>query len=128
MVDKLIAELPAGLDTHISQDGMNLSGGQKQKIALARALLKKPQIILLDEPTSSMDNISEKYIFDCIKKLNIICVVISHRLSTIMHFDRIIVIDNGEIKEEGSHEKLLQNNILYSKIYMSEGDLLSKTK
>lgn len=124
MVDKLIDEMPAGLDTHISQDGMNLSGGQKQKIALARALLKKPQIILMDEPTSSMDNISEKYIFDCIKKLNIICIVISHRLSTIMNFDKIIVIDNGEIKEEGNHEKLLDNKQLYSKIYAGKDNSL----
>ncbi|MGN8786445.1 ATP-binding cassette domain-containing protein [Blautia sp. HCP3S3_D9] len=120
MVDKLIEEMPAGMDTHISQDGMNLSGGQKQKIALARALLKKPKVLLMDEPTSSMDNLSEKQILNCIKDLDLICIVISHRLSTIMNFDRIVVINDGKIEEEGNHELLLHNKGLYSKIYMNE--------
>ena len=120
MVDKLIEEMPAGMDTHISQDGMNLSGGQKQKIALARALLKKPKVLLMDEPTSSMDNLSEKRILNCIKDLDLICIVISHRLSTIMNFDRIVVINDGKIEEEGNHELLLHKNGLYSKIYMNE--------
>ncbi len=120
MVDKLIEEMPAGMDTHISQDGMNLSGGQKQKIALARALLKKPEMLLLDEPTSSMDNLSEKHILDCIKELDIICIVISHRLSTIIHFDKILVMNNGIIEEEGNHEMLLNSKKLYSKIYSNE--------
>ena len=72
------------------------------------------------EPTSSMDNLSEKHILDCIKELDLICIVISHRLSTIGHFDRIIVINDGKVEEEGTHEHLIHNRGLYSQIYMNE--------
>ncbi len=75
---------------------------------------------MLDEPTSSMDNLSEKHILDCIKELDIICIVISHRLSTIIHFDKILVMNNGIIEEEGNHEMLLNSKKLYSKIYSNE--------
>nr|WP_255376361.1 ATP-binding cassette domain-containing protein [Massilimicrobiota sp. An134] len=119
-LDSLIRELPMGLETNISQSGMNLSGGQKQKIALARVLMKKPELLLLDEPTASLDNISEKIIMNNIKSLDIACIVISHRLSTIQYFDRIIVLDKGEILEEGTHEELMSNKKSYYNMFSNE--------
>ena len=86
-IDKIIENLPLGIYTNISESGMNLSGGQKQKIALARSLYRNPDILLLDEPTSSLDNISEKYIVEKLKDYDMMMIVVSHRLSSISHFD-----------------------------------------
>lgn len=115
-LDHLIKELPAGLDTHISQTGMNLSGGQKQKIAIARALLKKPQIILFDEATSAMDQISENHIWSRVKELDAMCILVSHNINTIKQFDRIIVLDQGKIVGEGRHNDLLYSCDIYKKL------------
>ena len=104
----------------LHSSALGLSGGQQQRLCIARALAVQPEVILLDEPTSSMDNLSEKHILDCIKELDLICIVISHRLSTIGHFDRIIVINDGKVEEEGTHEHLIHNRGLYSQIYMNE--------
>ena len=116
-VDEIIEALPMGYDTQISEGGMNLSGGQMQRIAIARALVKTPELILMDEPTSALDNISENYIMNQIKDYNCPCVVVSHRLNTIQHFDRVIVMNQGRIVEEGSHDELMKKNGLYSWIY-----------
>lgn len=116
-VDEIIKNLPLGLQTQLSENGMNLSGGQKQRIAIARALVTQPDILLMDEPTSSLDNISENYIMKRIKEHRFACVIVAHRLNTIRHFDRILVMDDGKIIEEGSHESLIRNRGLYRRIY-----------
>lgn len=119
-IDKIIENLPLGIYTNISESGMNLSGGQKQKIALARSLYRNPDILLLDEPTSSLDNISEKYIVEKLKDYDMMMIVVSHRLSTISHFDKIVIMNDGEIIDIGSHEDLLQKCELYKEMYSNE--------
>lgn len=116
-VDEIIRDLPLGLQTQLSENGMNLSGGQKQRIAIARALVTKPDILFMDEPTSSLDNISENYIMKRIKEHKFACVIVAHRLNTIRHFDRIIVMDKGRVVEEGSHKKLMKERGVYYRIY-----------
>lgn len=114
-----IKKLPHKLDTIVGERGVKLSGGQRQRIAIARAILKDAPIVLLDEATSALDSESEKYIQESFEKLmkNHTALVIAHRLSTIQKMDRIIVIDNGEIIEDGSHKELLAKNGLYAKLW-----------
>lgn len=101
---------PKGFKTDISEDGVNLSGGQKQRIAIARALIKKPKILILDEATSSLDTKSEREVKDAIDQIienrSLTCIVVAHRLSTIMDADRILMMKKGEIIEQGTHEEL----------------------
>lgn len=105
--------------TRIGEKGQKLSGGQKQRMAIARAVLKNPKILILDEATSSLDNESEQLVQDALEKLmkNRTTIVIAHRLSTIINADRILVIVKGEILEQGTHEQLLKNNSIYKKLY-----------
>jgi len=105
--------------TRIGEKGQKLSGGQKQRMAIARAVLKNPKILILDEATSSLDNESEQLVQDALDKLmkNRTTLVIAHRLSTIINADRILVIVKGEIAEQGTHEELLKNNGMYKKLY-----------
>ena len=116
-----IMEMPMGYNTLVSEMGMNLSGGQRQRIILARALVKKPKIILLDEATSYLDNVNEKEIMQKFKEQNITIIVIAHRLSTIIDSNQIFVMDKGEIVEQGSHTELLNmKNGLYKKLYQTD--------
>lgn len=111
-----------GYDTYIGENGITLSGGQKQRLAIARALIKKSKIILLDEATSSLDNESQEKIKSIIKDLsqNHTVIIVAHRLSTIIDADKILVFDNHKIVEDGTHERLMEDSIIYKKLYEKE--------
>ncbi len=117
--DEFINELPNGLETEIGERGVKLSGGQKQRLSIARTVLSNPKIIILDEATSSLDSESELYIQRALHKLlkNRTSVVIAHRLSTIQQADKIIVLQDKEILEQGTHQELLQKGGLYTDLF-----------
>ena len=121
-VEEFAQELPMGYDTPIDENGMNLSGGQRQRIAIARALLRKPELLILDEATSNLDTMTECRIRDAIwnQKNDMTCLMIAHRLSTIRDCDRIYVMDKGEIVEQGTHEELIRQNGLYAKLWKAQ--------
>ena len=114
-----IMNLPDGYDTEVGQNGTKLSGGQRQRIAIARAFLKNPPILIFDEATSNLDNESERFIQKSMEVLakNRTFIVIAHRLSTVKNADRIIVLDESRIAEEGSHSDLLNKSGIYSSLY-----------
>ena len=116
---EFIEKMPDGLYTKVGDKGRRLSGGQKQRISIARAILKNPKILILDEATSSLDSKSERLVQDALNKLmkNRTTFVIAHRLSTITHADQIVVIRDGEIQEKGKHRQLLQHKGEYYKLY-----------
>lgn len=113
----LLARAEKGLETMIGEGGLRLSGGEKQRISIARALLRKPKLLLFDEATSALDSITEEEITDTIRHIskmgNQITILIAHRLSTIMHADRIYVLEKGDVVETGNHESLLAEKGLY---------------
>jgi len=120
--DEFIKDLPQGYETIVGENGVKLSGGQKQRISIARAMLKNSSIILLDEATSALDNESElkiKYAVDNLIK-NKTTIIIAHRLSTIKNANKIIVLSDGEIIDEGTHEELTQKSEVYKKLYNQE--------
>jgi ATP-binding cassette subfamily B protein len=121
---EFIEKLPSGFETQLGENGAMLSGGQKQRIAIARALYKNPEIIILDEATSSLDSISEKFVHQTIQKLKEkgkTIIVIAHRLSTIKDADKIFVLESGNVVEQGTHEILLANNALYTRLWNNQG-------
>ncbi|MDY5733181.1 MAG: ABC transporter ATP-binding protein [Succinivibrio sp.] len=121
-LDEFVKKLPQGLDTMIGERGLLLSGGQKQRLAIARAILKNAPVVILDEATSALDNKSEKVVQQALDKLmeGRTTIVIAHRLSTIMDSDKILVINDGNVVEEGSHSELLAKNGPYSVLYNSQ--------
>ncbi len=117
--DEFIRKLPKGYDTLVGERGIKLSGGERQRVAIARAMLKNAPILVLDEATSSLDSISEHYIQDAFNELmkGKTTIVIAHRLSTIQKMDRIIVLDQGKIVEEGTHKELLAKSGFYAELW-----------
>jgi ATP-binding cassette, subfamily B, bacterial MsbA len=120
--EEFISRLPQGLDTPVGERGVKLSGGQRQRLAIARVFLKNPALVLLDEATSSLDNESERLIEEAMEDLlrGRSTLIIAHRLSTVLRADRVVVIDQGQIVEEGLHSELLAAEGVYSRLYRGQ--------
>ena len=120
--EEFVSKMENTYDAHIAQGGTNVSGGQKQRLAIARALVQKTEIILFDEATSALDNETQKKIQEAINNMKgeYTILIIAHRFSTILNSDKIMVLDNGKITAEGTHEELLKKSKEYKKLYESE--------
>lgn len=120
--DEFISSFEKGYDTILGQGGVNLSGGQKQRVSIARALIKKPKILILDDCTSAVDMITERKIREGLKRYssNTTCILIAQRITSVMYTDKIIVLDEGNIAGIGTHEELMKNNDVYQDIFRSQ--------
>jgi subfamily B ATP-binding cassette protein MsbA len=120
---EFIEKMPYGFDTIVGERGVTLSGGQKQRIGIARALVRNSPILILDEPTSSLDTESEKTVMEALENLMLgrTVIIIAHRLSTIRNVEKIIVLANGKIAEEGTHDELMEKGALYEALYNVQG-------
>lgn len=119
-IDEDIEKMPMGYDTLVSEGGSAFSGGQRQRVALARALAHHPALLLLDEATSALDVMTEQTIERNLNRLPCTQVIIAHRLSTIRNADVIMVLDQGRIVEQGSHEQLLRGNGFYKHLIQTQ--------
>ena len=123
-----IEDLPNGFETHLGENGATLSGGQKQRIAIARALYKDPEILILDEATSSLDSASEQYVQDAVNYLrsqNKAVILIAHRLSTVFMADKICVLEKGKLVEEGTHDELVEQKSHYRQLWQNQFPFLN---
>ena len=120
--DEFISRFPDGYNTHIEQGGTNVSGGQKQRLCIARALLKKPKILILDDSTSAVDTATDAKIRKAFKEAipGTTKLIIAQRISSVMDADRIIVLHDGKLDGFGTHEELLETNTIYRDVYDSQ--------
>ena len=119
--DEFIRKMPEGLDTDMGQGGVNFSGGQKQRLCIARALLKKPKILIMDDSTSAVDTATESKIRSELKKLTgITKIIIAQRISSVMNTDKIVILEDGRVHAVGTHEELIKNDPIYQEIYASQ--------
>ena len=121
-LDGFIKQLPDGYQTRVGERGLKISGGEKQRIAIARAILKKPALYIFDEATSSLDTLTEKAIQQNMREISqgVTSLIIAHRLSTVIDADEILVVDHGKIIERGRHEKLLQSRGAFSRSWIEQ--------
>jgi ATP-binding cassette subfamily B protein len=120
--DNFIASFPEGYNTQLGQGGVNLSGGQKQRLSIARALIKKPEVLILDDCTSAVDVTTEASIRESLKKYSseLTTIIIAQRITSVMTADKIVVLDNGEIVSIGVHEELMRTSKVYQDIFRSQ--------
>lgn len=119
--DEFLRKMPKGLDTDMGQGGVNFSGGQKQRLCIARALLKKPKILIMDDSTSAVDTATESKIRSELKKLTgITKIIIAQRISSVMNTDKIVILEDGRVHAAGTHEELIKNDPIYQEIYASQ--------
>ena len=120
--DEFLSRLPDGYDTDLGQGGVNLSGGQKQRLCIARALLKRPKVLIFDDSTSAVDTATEARIRQGLEESlkDSTKIIISQRLSSLQHADIIVILENGRIRQTGTHQSLLEESPLYQDLYYSQ--------
>ena len=115
-IDEDIAAMPMGMHTIISEGQGGISGGQRQRLLIARAVAPKPRILMFDEATSALDNITQRQVSEALDRMKCTRIVIAHRLSTIRQCDRIIVLDKGKIVEDGSYDELIEKDGFFAEL------------
>jgi ATP-binding cassette subfamily B protein len=127
---EFIEKLPAGFNTYLGENGATLSGGQKQRIAIARALYRDPEVLILDEATSALDSASEQYVHrmvEWMRENEKTVILIAHRLSSVLRADRIVVLSQGAVVEEGHHEQLISNRKQYYELWRQQFPMMEET-